>query len=795
MKKFILLIALILTAFMFSFNNQQVKADTFSDNTLIFAYYNDKAKYYDNLEGITEFSLNNDIIVYTLDGQTINILNKSTKQVSSLTRFGLTFNNIVNIELTKNFLFVQDNSTLTAYNLKTFVKQRIYIDVTKNTELPDYKSFSISEDNDKLVIACINDNTFVSYFFSPLNLNYLSKYTNSAIDNQTDLILNVVTTNNTAYIINNATNSQSSSLWKVDYSNANQFTKSLFPKPNIESLVVYNYQGTEYLLAINTTHVVYVLRTDLQYSNNNEDFDADQTRNGNTTDSRFVVNDLSSPNDIILYDNKIYISDIGTKCIQEFTFQLTNDHKGSIVGTDILLASDCGEIGRFNKHSNIEYLSNKLIISDTNNRRIQIINNGIVTNIDKDILTNLTQDNLNNLNTAIILNNTLYFATYNNTLLKQNFYSYSLTTNILNTITHNIEKVLDMTINGNYIYILGTNGIFEVNTNTTNNVCKMLTSTIFTSGKITNLSNNKLIISTNNNIHLYNILGQHITTATIDQNITDIVSDNNFCYTLIAENNSIRKYSIIDNTINLLTALTYDFYSSDYSSITIDKSNGILYLFDNNCCRIDKIINPAFNYKNISGIFQVNNKNVCIYDRPYFLNGIDEPVILQKLKVNNRITIYSTASINYGNIEYYIIDLDDGDYGYINKNDLTYLSEVVNYEIIHPNATIRTFDNSLSIPVYIDADINSLVIAQADIGTRIKIIDYNESTDFTYIKFYDKDQNLIEGYIKTNNINTDNITKSQSTALILIAVSIILIITIAVVVKIIYKKNNKKSSY
>jgi len=124
MKKFILLIALILTAFMFSFNNQQVKADTFSDNTLIFAYYNDKAKYYDNLEGITEFSLNNDIIVYTLDGQTINILNKSTKQVSSLTRFGLTFNNIVNIELTKNFLFVQDNSTLTAYNLKTFVKQQ-----------------------------------------------------------------------------------------------------------------------------------------------------------------------------------------------------------------------------------------------------------------------------------------------------------------------------------------------------------------------------------------------------------------------------------------------------------------------------------------------------------------------------------------------------------------------------------------------------------------------------------------------------------------------------------------------
>ncbi len=791
MKKLVLLLILVVSIFTFNFNgSNKVLADSFSDNTLIFAHYNNKAEFYDNLAGITQFSLNDDIIVYTLDGTNIQILNKSTKQVSSLSVYGTTFDNIKDIQISKNFLFVHDDNGLSAYTLKNFVKVNIYIDVAKTTSLPNYKSFSIAENTDRLTIACINDNEFISYFLSPLDLSYISRYTNTAINNQTQTMLNIVTNTNSAYIVNDSTNSESSSLWKIDYNNSIQFTKSLFPKPNITSLVLYTYDETDYLLAINNTNVIYVLRTDLQYSNNNDDFDADQTRNGNTTDTRFVTNDLSLPNDIILHNNDIYISDSGTKCIQKFSFQLTTDNKGSIVGSKIILASECGEVGRFNQNSNIEFIDNKLIVADSNNRRVQIINDGDVTCLDKNVLTNLTVDNLTNLDSATIIDNTVYFASYNQNLNKQNIYSYNLETNITKSITHSIEKVLDITTINNSLYILGTNGIFEINT--INEVCYTISHTIFGSGRITNIGNDQLVISVENNLHLYDTSGIHLTTITIDKNIQDISSDDTTLYALIPNNKTIQKYNISYNNIALLCSLSYSFGDTDYNSISIDKTNGIIYLFDNKCCRIDKIMNPAFNYKNISGIYQVNNKNVFIYDRPYFLNGVDTPVILQKLKVNNRITIYSTASINYGNIEYYIIDLDDGDYGYINKNDLTYLSEVINYEIIYPNATLRTFDDTTTVKVYLEADETSLVVSEIETGTRVLTIDYDNNSDYTFVRFYDKNQNLIEGYVKTGLINTDNITQTQSTALILITCSIVLIISIAIVVSIIYKKRAKK---
>ena len=174
------------------------------------------------------------------------------------------------------------------------------------------------------------------------------------------------------------------------------------------------------------------------------------------------------------------------------------------------------------------------------------------------------------------------------------------------------------------------------------------------------------------------------------------------------------------------------------------------------------------------------------------MNGIDTPNVVKTLDVNTRVNIYSTTSIHYGNIEYYIIELENNKFGYINKNDLTYLSQVINYEPILPDATLRSFNDSGEITVYSMPDKNSEIISTVKAGTRVLIIDQETYEDFIQVKFYDSNDNLIEGYVNKNQVNSDDITDNQKTALILVASSIALLVFISITITIIYKKRNKK---
>ena len=791
-----LIICLLCACFMFV---NTASADSFSANTLIYTYYNDMAEYYDNLAGISQFSINSKYIAYTLDQTNVIIVNIITKQSFSLQEYNLTFNQIQDITLTKNFLFVSDFAGLGAYNLKDFSKIDL-VTSTNSTPLGKFKSYSIFDNGDKIIIACINDYEFISYTYSTNNLKFKSTYTNTALnsaihtkrssDNEFKL-LNVVTTDTKAYIINNSTNSSSSSLWEINYSSNTQFKTALFPKPNITSLVLHtsSENNTDYLLAIDNKNNIYVLKTNLQYNENEKDIDlADQTRNGNSTDSRFVINDISNPEDIVEYNGKIYISDSGTKCIQEFAFELTNDQKGSIVGKNILVASECGEIGRFNQNSNIDFANNTLVVADSTNRRIQKITDGVVTNYDSKIFESVTNENLDNLNTAHIVGNKIIFTSYNNSNSQQNIFEYTKDTNSLIMKPHSLARIFDSVISGNYIYYVCANGLYSYNTITgsTANINNIVYST---QSRIAILDNT-IIITNQQSINTYTLQGNQVSGANIADNILDITIDNTNIYLLHSD--SISKYNIVDNNITLVSSLPIGANNSDFYSITIDKSTGILYLFDNTDCKIVKIINPTFNYKENRAIFQVNNKNVCVYNQPYFLNGIDSPQIITKLNVNDRVNIYSKTSLNYGNIEYYMIELEDNTFGYINKNDLTYLSEVVNFEVIHPNASLRAFDDSNTINVYSQANINSEVTATAPVGTRVLILD-ESNPNFILVKYYDQDQNIVTGYIIANQVNHDAITPSQKTSLMLVGCSVALLLSIMIILSIIYKKKRKKN--
>ncbi len=801
MKKTIkmLLLALCLIVSL-GFVRGSVFADTYSNNTLIYTQDNDNAKYFVNLEGVSQIAVNKSHIAYTLDGTSINVLNKKTKDIVNLQElYEISHTNIADIYLTKNYLVVENivdasAHTLSAYDIHNkFAKVPIYINVAKTNELGAHLDYSVYEYSDKITIACITSNTFVAHTLSSKDLSYIGSYTNLAINSENAPLLNVATNDTECYIISEFSEDNSTNLYKLKYSENTQITKSYFPKENISDIVSYNFENTNYIIATDLSRSLYVIRDNLTFDagKDNKDY-ADDTRTGNYAGTTFLANNFKYFNDIYTFNNEIYISDAGTKCIQQCNFELSNS-KGSIRGVDVLVASECGEIGRFNRNANLSLSDNKIVVADNKNKRIQLIDDGAVISIDKSVLdktlTHVIDDaNLNNLATAVKIGNQLYFTTYNNENNNQNLYKLNLESNELKQLTHSVAKVYDMTYNDNYIFIASANGLHKLTLN--DDTVTLIASHAYTPMARITCNNNNIFVADNSSLVAHDLNGATIVNVSIASSITDLTANDNIVYILSNTNKEILSYRF-EETFQYVSKIAYN-TKSDLYSITNDYLTGTIYAFDNNTCEIVKIINPTFNYKKDEGLYQVNNKNVCVYDRPYYLNGIDSPNVIKKLKVNTRVTIYSNTAIHYGNIEYYIIELDNNTYGYINKNDLTYTHNDTNYEIILPNASLRTFGNDPEINVYEEADKSGDIVARVMKGTRVFVSRYDSTSDFTFVRFYDADQNIIEGYVETDLVNPDDMTKPQMTALILIACSIVLIIAIAIIARVIYVKRVKK---
>ena len=67
-----------------------------------------------------------------------------------------------------------------------------------------------------------------------------------------------------------------------------------------------------------------------------------------------------------------------------------------------------------------------------------------------------------------------------------------------------------------------------------------------------------------------------------------------------------------------------------------------------------------------------------------------------------------------------------------------------------PNASLRTFGNDPEINVYEEADKSGDIVARVMKGTRVFVSCYDSTSDFTFVRFYDADQNIIEGYVETD---------------------------------------------
>ncbi len=758
----------------------KVFADSYNDNTLIYTQYNSYANYYDDLSGISVFDINDKYIVYCSNSTQVTILNRITKQSTELSH-NQEFNNITYIKITQHYLFVADNGILRAFRLGTL--QEASIVDADNSAIGIYRGYSVCETTDNIIIACITDNSFVAYFYSISNLKYSKTYTNSSNDLNQYTMLNVATTDRTAYIINSATNSDGCSLWILDYNNSTTISSALFPKPNIINLSVYTYNTFDYLLAVDNKNNVYVLRSDLHYSTIESDFNADQTLSGNSSDKSFLLGDRKTPEDIKVYNNYVYLSDSGTKCIQKMKFDLNSDDLAQISATEIIIASECGGKGWYNTDSNLSFSEYGLVVSSFGSKKVQLVAKNDVIMLDRtsgitDFVCDLAWAN----------NGKIYCVRNNQPSTK--IYIFDIhTQELINTINGIGINFVDICNSSSKAYLLSTDGIYSVDC-TTDTITAVRNTTFDTSDKI-DIINNKIIVSTMNKFITYDISSYASADYILSNSVTDFAVKDNSLFVLDNSAHQLVSCKLEDGNTTTVSSISLE--EIDYSSIAIDNNTGVIYLFNNEDCKIEKLINPTFNFAPKTGIFQANNRKVSIYDRPYFLNGIDTPNVIATLGVNQRVNIYSTEVISYGNINYYVISYNNG-YGYINVNDLTYLYEVINHEIILPNATIRNFGNEDSIDILLTAEEGSPVIATAPIGTRVLAEKKTDDSNYVFVKYYTQDQQLVEGYVLVSSLAYDDLDNSQIIALILIAACLILLVFILITIKIVKVHNRKKQT-
>lgn len=183
---------------------------------------------------------------------------------------------------------------------------------------------------------------------------------------------------------------------------------------------------------------------------------------------------------------------------------------------------------------------------------------------------------------------------------------------------------------------------------------------------------------------------------------------------------------------------------------------------------------------------RITGKNVAVYKYPSIFNDY----VFKTYEQGYIIDTYGKYISSIDNYVYYIVKIGN-EYGYICSNDVT-LSEKTTKNI-KTNATIKIFDGSETINVYLADDENSSIMYRLTDGYKINVEDYNKNNKFTKITFIDEDQQEREGYVLTSYVKLSGISTTVITAIILLVLDIIIAI-IVIIFYHHYKKKQKENS-
>jgi len=623
-KKILGLILIIACIFLYQSNTIFTQAETQSEPELsINTLYPQDILDYQDLSNITNISQNNNYIAYTLDTNFLKIIHKTTRSSINVDDF----DNIIEIKYVKNnqLLIVDYNNETNLGNIHILTLDTENIITTTNINsinISNLIQIDIFDCDDYVLVGLIKEIS-AEYTFELYKItNSTSLATPEIIDQYSNVQLAntyAMAINKTEFYVlfkNNNENNSNRILKRTHCNDTSVTTTNVIGQ--ILSIDYYNYNNHEYLVASTMQNLMLI---------SPEDY----------TNTKDIITNLSIT-DIEINNDTIYISDNSNKIIGTYTISAeNNDH--NLTQQDILISGAYNTPGRFDQVSNIFIQNNSLFISDTNNDRIQIIDENLECSEISDINVDLHPHSVlldNNKNLYFVQNplNSSTSAIAKYSINENNNYILHTTYTNYNSIT--LGLISDTTIsNNNDIYIIdySNNKLLLLNEETGLQEKYNFEFTTNAETKIEFLKSLNLIVLLNDNtIYLLNPLNLKTQTDPIIDyleitNCQDITCDLDSIITL--NNDNIGLVTISNSIMQISEKSLQNEHFSNLSNISYDINTQRIYAFDEvkNCIVYfdSTLTEDHFTFSQIK-----NNALVDKTNSPFAINVINNAIIYEK---------------------------------------------------------------------------------------------------------------------------------------------------------------------
>lgn len=747
MKRFlvitILLIVSILVCIDKAFN--PVLAEDLDHNELtINTLYPNNILEYQDLSTIEFVTINDNYIAYNTTKSELIIFDKTSKKYFTSSEF----NNIFKIKyVAHNQLIVVDYSpTTTLGNIKVINinNNNIEISTLTSIDISNTHLIDIFDYNNKVYVGIIKNSINSKYFelYEIQNKNKITTIEQIETDNNSTLYedsISLAITKTTMYVSTDIT---------LNYRNFGENSVSTTNiSIDIQNLDFYNDQTNQFLIAstAENLHLLSVNET-------------------NFGDSICYITPIKASS-IDIDSFNIYISSPINKTIKSYI--ITQDSEEfTIKESDILIASTNNSIGRFNNVSDLNIQGETLYISDTDNNRIQIIDE------DKncEIIDSFSHNTTPHSNLLDSHQNLYFVKTLSESQKTSSIVKYANTPDGYEELqswqSQQLGLVSDTAISNNDdIYMIDYTNNRLVKLNNSTGIQPKYTFPFETSRntKIEYIKKLDLFAILNEKTNRIYLLDAK-KLDTIDSPIIDSITISNaidITCTLdsifVLENNKISLISISDNTMQISEKNLIDERFSEYSCIEYSVYDNYFYAFDNiRQCIVyftSDISSMYFNIEGIDSETPIDKSNApvaaniindgIIYDLPYSI-GNQYQDISNCIKIGSHDNYYKVI-FEYNNAL---------KVGFIDSRNATTINHVTTRKL-------RVITTNLKVPVYkyptiLKFDEKSIITSYIPINTFIDISYYEFPTSIDTKIFYAYESDGKIGYIFNADVILDD---------------------------------------
>ncbi len=355
MKKWFSLTFILILCLLVGFKSQTFSyAEELDEDIEISTFYPENVLYYQNLNNVSNISINHQYIAYNVNNTTLSILNKNNRGLIEIN----TFNKIVDFKfISSNQLILIDYETTGSVHFIELNEDGSFSsEIVDGITLTNLVKYDIYSNNNKILIGLIKTSTSTDNYFELYEIELIDNTPSSPIKKDTytseqfNNAKNLVITDTKLFVVFNNSDSQPRLLSKGYGSNTVTTADTL---TNIQLLDYYQDSTVEYLVAFTLENLRLI------------PIDSNETLDTTLTEVNI--------SDIDVFDGKIYIAETTEKSINSFVLSTDNNENIIFKKDNVLISSANSSLGRFNNVNDIFVQGNTLYISDTKNNRIQII--------------------------------------------------------------------------------------------------------------------------------------------------------------------------------------------------------------------------------------------------------------------------------------------------------------------------------------------------------------------------------------------------------------------------------------